>query len=71
MPKVEVDNTICVEPFSGNPVNTVVILMEFIIAQLIEHEQQDQDAARHPYSQTCNIDQAVTRVFLDIPESYF
>jgi len=65
------DHTICVEPFSGDPVNAVVIFVEFIIAQLIEHKEQDQDAAGHPDGQTCHIDQAVANVFFDIPIGNF
>jgi len=69
--KVEADHAVLIEPFSGNPVNAIVVFMEFIITQLIEHEEQNQDAAGHSDSQSCNIDEAVARVFLDIPKGNF
>jgi hypothetical protein len=68
MTQVKVDHTICVEPFPCDPVYTVVVFVEFVIAQLVEHEEKDQDAAGHPDGQTRHIDQAVAQVLFDIPE---
>lgn len=71
MSEVEVDYAVCIEPFSSDSVNTAVVFVESIIAQLIEHKKQNQDTAGHSDGQAHNIDQAIAHVFLDIPEGDF
>jgi hypothetical protein len=68
---MKVDDTICVEPFSSYPVNAVVVLIEFVIAQFVENEEQDEDTAGHTDGQAGHVNKAVTSMFDYIPESYF
>ena len=57
-----------IRPISNDAVCAVGVVVEFVVAQLTPHVQEDEGSGRNPHRQTQNVEEGVAFVTQQVPQ---